>query len=162
MGRTQEFEDDQVDEIPENEEAYREAIREGSAVAVKSAMIWTPLSAVLLLLGFKLSGGTFLAAEHIFEDAGTEWDSAFWPAALYGLFGLGFGSLIGWRIGSSSGLVGGPAWRIGTAAVLILCLMGVLGAMLIFDEGLPKLLWISTGLLAAAAIAAVTYFSKSG
>lgn len=148
-----------IDDL-ENKAAYDEAVREGTAVAMKCVMLWIPVGAALLLFGFWLSGATFIASDQILEDPGHEWGQAIWPAMLYGLYGLALGSLIGWRINMTSGLVGGPAWRIGTAAVLAVCIIGIVGSMFIFDEGLPKLVWISSGFIAVCGIGCVTFFSK--
>ncbi|HWL94307.1 MAG TPA: hypothetical protein VNT79_12310 [Phycisphaerae bacterium] len=155
-----ELDDDLIDEIAEDEAGYREAIREGTASAIKCAMGWVPPAAVVLLFGFYLSKSTFLASEHILEDAGVEWQEALWPSALYGLYGLAIGALIGWRINITSGLVGNPAWTIGVSAVLAICVIGILGSIVIFGGAIPKLVWVSAGVILVAAGGAVTFFAK--
>lgn len=153
-------EDVDVDADPVLAAREKAALREGTVVAVKSAAGCAVLSAAALLLGFYLSKSTFTAADHILKDAGDDWQQAFMPAALFGMFGLAFGALIGWRISTTSGLAGGPAWRVGAGAVVIVSLIGIIGATFIHTESLPKLVWISSGVMAAGALGSVTFFAK--
>ncbi len=136
------------------------AMREGMAVAAKSAAGWVPIAGAVLILGYYLARSTFKAADHIFEDAGTEWDQAMWPSAMFGIFGLAYGALIGWRISTTSGLVGGPAWKIGAAAVIAVAVIGVIGALFIHTEKLPILIWLSSGVMLIGAMGSITFFSK--
>lgn len=144
----------------ENDAAYFEAIREGTMVAIRAASFWTPIWTLCLILGFSLSRNTFLASDQILDDAGHDWAQALWPAALYGVFGLAFGSFLGWRINIGAGLVGGPAWRIGALAVGLLCAVGVVASMFIFSEGIPRLVYVSAALIAVTALGGVTFFAK--
>lgn len=149
---------DITDDDAAGRDIYREAIREASGVAIRSACSWLPIAGTILVAGLYAQQQPFIAADKIFADgAGDHWDEAFMPAILFAMFGAAFGLFLGWRMTSICGMIGWPAWIIGAAATLALALIGVVGSLLLYTGVLPMMLWLSLAMMIVAGLAGVSY-----
>ncbi|MCG8407364.1 MAG: hypothetical protein MI923_19370 [Phycisphaerales bacterium] len=147
----------------ERRDVYREAVREGAGVAIRSACIWLPIGAAILLAGLYAEKRPFIAAQEVLVGGDSDfWQEAFMPVVLFAMFGGCFGLFFGWRMTTASGLIGPPALFIGVAVVLILAVIGSIGALLIFTGGIPLLVWISLGATTLVAIGGITFFTIWG
>ena len=141
-------------------DTYREAIREASGVAIRSACCWLPLAGAILVAGLYAEQKPFIAADKILTDkAGDFWQQAFMPIILFAIFGAAFGLFLGWRMTSTCGMVGWPAWIIGAAATLALAVIGVVGSLFVYPEGIPMMAWMSLALMIVAGLAGVSYYA---
>lgn len=140
-------------------DAYRAAIREGAGVAIRSACAWLPIGSAVLLAGLYAAANSFVSAEEILADGGDYWQEAFMPVVLFAIFGGCFGSFLGWRMTTTSGMIGQPTMLIGAGAALILVLIGLIGAIFIFEEGIPILVWISLGATCLFALGGMSFFA---
>lgn len=151
--------DHTADDAPDHD-IYREAIREASGVAIRSACIWLPIAGAILVAGLYAQQKPLIAADEILADKAADyWQEAFMPAILFGFFGAAYGLFLGWRTTSACGMVGWPAWIIGAAATFALALIGIVGSLLIYPGAIPMMLWISLALMIVASLGGVSYFT---
>ena len=133
-----------------------EALREAMIVAMRTATVWLVIGALALLPGmFFVAPAVTSAAELMGPDGFALDRELLMPGVLFGLFGLAYGTLLGWRMASGAGLVGWPAWAIGSAAILALALIGaVFACFLLSGNGLIAGC-VSLGAMAALATGAM-------
>ena len=133
------------------------ALREAIAVAMRTAMVWLVVGVLALLTGMFFMAPAITSAATMMEPGVLILVSRepLMPAVLFGLFGLAYGTLFGWRMASGAGLVGWPAWAIGSAAILALALTGaVFACFLLAGNGLI-VGCVSLGAMAVLAIGAM-------
>jgi len=133
------------------------ALREAMIVAMRTATVWLVLGAIALLPGMFLLAP---ALSCVTEDLENVFMVSFgrervMPTLLFALFGLAYGTLLGWRIASGAGLVGWPAWAVGSAAILALALIGGVFACFVLSGGGLIVGFASLGTMAALAIGAM-------
>jgi len=131
----------------------RAAMREAIGVATKASLISVALGSAAVAIALYLLRDAITAAQQVKDMR----DSA-GPALLLTLLGVGVGSLIGWRIASSAGLVGPAAWLIGVVGVAIVTAVAIVAAFALFPAGVPTMCWISIGVMVIGALPAVSYF----
>jgi len=132
------------------------ALREAIAVAMRTATVWLVVGALALLPGmFFLAPAVTCASEFMGPDGPALDRELLMPGVLFGLFGLAYGTLFGWRMASGAGLVGWPAWAIGSAAILALALTGAVFACFVLSGNGLIVGCVSLGAMAALAIGAM-------
>ena len=157
---SQPSEQDHTGDDATGRDIYREAIREASGVAIRSACSWLPIAGAILVAGLYAQQQPFIAADEILTDRAADyWQEAFMPAVLFGFFGAAFGLFLGWRITSACGMAGWPAWIIGAAATFALAVIGVVGSLLIYPGVIPMMLWISLAFMIVAGLSGVSYYT---
>lgn len=148
----------QADDDATGRDIYREAIREASGVAIRSACGWLPIAGTILVAGLYMQQKPFIAADKILADkAGDYWQEAFMPTILFAIFGAAFGLFLGWRMTGTCGMIGWPAWIIGATATLALAVIGIVSSLFIYPGVIPMMLWLSLALMSIAGLAGVSY-----
>jgi len=154
--------DADYEEDPTSLARHREAIREGRRVAIRCALCWTPLAAAIVIGGLWLLSNAFIAADELLRDKAEFWYEATMPVVILAMIGMVFGAVFGWRITATSGLAGRPAWWIGLTSIVAVMGLGLLGALFIYTNGIPMLVWIGIGVMGIIALVAVSFFSLWG
>ncbi len=149
--------DAEVDDLAR--ERFRQAVREGTGVAIRTACLWLPIAGAVLVAGLALAEDAFKAADENLADRGEFWQESFMPLVLFLMFGACAGLSLGWRIAGRSGLVGRPAMLVGAVAVAALLLVGVIGVAVIYESGIPDMAWLSLACMEAAALGGVAIFA---
>jgi hypothetical protein len=141
---------------------HREAIREGISAAIPSMLISLAIGAVLLLPMIYLMRDTLTAAEEGLKD-GTEVSyEPYMPGTLFAMFGGLFGLVSGWRMTTSTGLTGRPAWTIGASGIMVLLAFGAVAGLLSFAQAIPIMFWVCLAVLAVVALVGISYFTLWG
>jgi hypothetical protein len=125
---------------------------EGIGASVRAAMNCVIVGGILLSVGLRAMRPAMLAAEKLLLRGGDYWKEAITPGALFILYGIGFGCALGWRMGAWATLTAGLMWAIGSGALLLLAGAGALGAMLVYPDGVPYMVWINLGLMMLAGL----------
>ncbi len=141
---------------------HREAIHEGLQTAIPSMIRWTLLAGVLLALLILALKQSFIGADLNWEAADDMWYYSLMPALLISVLGGAFGALSGWRMTLASGLVGRPAWIVGSVGVLALTAIGLVAGFFIFSEGVPMMFLLGLVTMAIAGLVASTAFTLWG
>lgn len=133
------------------------ALHEAMVVAMQTAIVWLIIGAIALLPGMFLLAP---ALSCVTEDLENVFMVSFgrervMPTLLFALFGVAYGTLLGWRMASGAGLVGWPAWVIGSAAILALALIGGVFACFVLSSNGLVVGCVSLVVMAALAIGAM-------
>ena len=87
-------------------DAETEMLREGGAVAIKTAAIIVPIEAVVVFFGVFAARSPLQASSALFHGGGHYWYEAGMPGVLFSLVGGALACFLGWRMTASSGLTG--------------------------------------------------------
>jgi peptidoglycan/LPS O-acetylase OafA/YrhL len=126
----------------------REMLHEGMVATARSMAGPVVLGAVALVLALYFLKHPYLASDQILKGKGEDWYEAHMPNVLLAMLGAVLGVFAGWRISSSGGMMGWPGWIVAAIGVAVLCVVGVIGAVIIYPSPIPLQVWV--GLAAAA------------
>ncbi len=141
---------------------HREAIREGVSAAIPSMLISLAIGLVVLIPMIYLMRDALTAAEAALKDGAEVSYEPYMPSTLFVMFGAIFGLFSGWRMTTSTGLTGRPAWLIGAAGVAALLAVGAVVGLLFFSPAIPIMFWVTLAVLALAALVGISVFTLWG
>lgn len=127
-------------------------LRDALGAAVQTAMLWTVLGSFILGGGLKMAQKALLAADRLLQDPGFHYEEMCMPVVLFAMLGAVFGATLTWWVTAKISIVSTTAWLICIVATLLLCVVGVVLATRIFDDGVPTMAWIALGALAVCSI----------
>lgn len=145
--------DESENRAQRHREEWRAAIRAGS---IHAAICAAP-SALVLVLAISTMRTSLISAGDLLRQ-GQNWFSAFMPALLFLLFGLGLGCLLGWRLADGVGLTGRAGLIVGAAAVAGIVAVGAVAVVIVFVPVVPSMAWTALGAVGAGALPGLCYF----
>ena len=136
----------------EVDEAEVEILREGSRLALRTAILWSIVEAGVVVAGVVAARPVFAASHSLLKEGASAsyWQEATMPAVLFALCGGALGILLGWRVVSASGLTGQRAWLWALMSWMFVMAGGVVAAVLSFGGNPPAIFWVAWVMMSIA------------